>query len=260
MKLGSIIIVTDNTHDLRHDDPQLALQTATAYFFIREIPSTTIHDLAAHPSLLEHPTNSQNSIGGSQTLSKSVLEYIFLSVLIVIILCVIFRTIWVRQRRQSFPASRRNRRPVELQPLHPDGQAYPAYPREIPAAYIHPSRRTRAHDIDSSGRRQDIPTEMDHDGDLGANDTLPAYDTSGGPPKYFEVDTLGRNRPAQSGITQGPDASWENINISSSENPGPNTPPGTTHAAQASQRLTPPYYENSSSDESLPTIRPRHET
>lgn len=133
--------------------------------------------------------------------------------------------------------------------MHPDGQAYPAHPdpflREIPAAYIHPPRRTRARDIDSSGRRQDRPTEMDHDGDLGANDALPAYDNLGGPPKYFELDMLSRNRPPQSGITQRPDASWENINITSPENVGVNPPVGTTHAAQVSQhdtsRPTPPY-------------------
>ena len=171
----------------------------------------------------------------------------------------------IRRRQQAaFPSAsqryRSIRRQVELQPLYPDGQPWhPAYPdpflREIPAAYIHPSRRTRARDIDSSGRRQDIPNEMDHDGDLGANDALPAYDNFGGPPKYFELDMLSRNRPPQSGITQRPDASWENINITSSEN---TAPVGTTHAAHASQpdtsRPTPPYSENlngSSNDRSL---------
>jgi hypothetical protein len=140
---------------------------------------------------------------------------------------------------------------VQLQPLHPDGQPYPAHPdpflREIPAAYIHPpSRRTRARDIDSNGRRQDIPTEMDHDGDLGANETLPAYDNFGGPPKYFELD---RNRPPLSGIAHRPDVSWENItlNNTSPENVGVHTPVGTTHAAQLSQpdtsRPIPPYFE-----------------
>ena len=71
---------------------------------------------------------------------------------------------------------------------------------------------------------------------------------------------LSRNRPAQSRITQAPDASWENITIISPENTGANTPAGTTHAAQVSQRLTPPYSENNSSYDSLPMTRPRHET
>lgn len=127
---------------------------------------------------------------------------------------------------------------MELRTLHPDGQSYPAYPdphlREIPAAYmgLPPSRRTRARDIDSSGRRQDIPSEMDHDGGLGVNDALPAYDNFGGPPKYFELDMQSRNRPPLSGITHRPDdVTLENINNTSSENVGVHTPVGTSRAA-----------------------------
>lgn len=147
---------------------------------------------------------------------------------------------------------------MDLQPLNPDGRAYPAYPdpflRVIPAAYIHPpSRRTRARDIDSSGRRQNIPAEMDHDGDLGANDALPAYDDSGRPPKYFELDMQTRNRPPLSGITQRPDASWENINNTSPEIVGVRTSVGIPQAAHVSQpdtsRPTPPNLENSSSND-----------
>ena len=83
---------------------------------------------------------------------------------------------------------------------------------------------------------------MDHDGDLGANDSLPAYDNFGGPPKYFELDMLNRNRPPQSGITaQRPGASWENINITSPENVGVNSPAGTTRVSQQdTSRPTPP--------------------
>ena len=104
---------------------------------------------------------------------------------------------------------------------------------------------------------------MDHDGDLGANDALPAYDNSGGPPKYFELDTLTRNRPPTSGITHRPDASWENINNTSPENVGVHT----THAAHVSQPDTslpiPTYLANSLSNHSndaIPMTRPRHET
>lgn len=181
----------------------------------------------------------------------------------------IHRIVRRRQQQATFQhsASRGCRnfpRPVELRSMHPNGQSYPAYPdpylREIPAAYmgLPPSRRTRARDIDSSGRRQDRPAEMDHDGDLGANDTLPAYDNFGGPPKYFEVDMPSRNRPPLSGITH----SWESINNTSPENVGVHTPVGTTHAAQVSQPDTsriPPYLENSSSNDSEPMTRPRHE-
>jgi hypothetical protein len=89
---------------------------------------------------------------------------------------------------------------------------------------------------------------MDHDGDLGANDALPAYDNFGGPPKYFELD-MSRNRPPLSGITH-----------TRPENVGVHTPVGTTHAAQVSQpdtsRTMPPYLENSSSNDAVPMTRP----
>ena len=130
---------------------------------------------------------------------------------------------------------------MELLALHPDRQPYPEYPdphlREIPAAYmgLPPSRRTRARDIDSFGRRQNIPTDMDHNADLDANDPLPAYDNFGGPPKYFELDMPSRNRPPLSGITHRPDVGWENINNPSPENVGVHTPVVTTHADQVSQ-------------------------
>jgi len=274
IRLETTIKATDNA---QYNDPQLALQTATAYFLIREIPSSKKHLFTTLPSFLDHPTSDQNSTGGIQGLPKSLLEYLFLAIAVLIIITVIFRRFCWRNRRQRATfqpsASRRYQnfpRQVELQPLHAYGQDahHDPFLREIPAAHIHPSRRTRGRDIDSSGRRQDIPTETDHDGDLGANDALPAYDYSGGPPKYFELDSLSRSRPPpQSGIvTQRPDASWENINITSPENVGVYTPVDTTHATQVSQhdtsRPTPPYLEHtsSSSNDSLPMTRPRHET
>lgn len=182
----------------------------------------------------------------------------------------LFNSIYGRRRAAFQPGAFRNfSRPVQLQSLNPVRQSYPAHPdpflREIPAAYIQPpSRRTRARDIDSGGRRQDVPTDMDHDGNLGANDTLPAYDNYGGPPKYFELDTLSRNRPPQSGITQRPAGSWENINITSPLNAGVHTPVDTTtRPPQISQhdtlrpasRPTPPYLESSSSNDSLSMTR-----
>lgn len=178
---------------------------------------------------------------------QSVLEYLFLALVAFIIICFFFRR-FRRVRRQPqrqvtfLPSAWRRypnfRRPVEFQPQHPDRQSYPACPdpvlREIPAAHINPSnRRTRARDIDTSGRRQDIPTETDHDGDLGANDALPAYDNLGGPPKYVELDMLSRNRPPQSGITQTQDA-----NMTSPV--GVQTPVGTTHAAQVNHDISRP--------------------
>lgn len=93
------------------------------------------------------------------------------------------------------PAYRNFPPPVEPYAPHPGGQPYPSYPgqhlREIPAAYTSQTRsgrRTRAPDIDSSGRRLgDLPAATDHDGELGPKDNLPAYDNVGGPPQYFEL-------------------------------------------------------------------------
>jgi hypothetical protein len=69
------------------------------------------------------------------------------------------------------------------------GQPYPEpFLTGFPPAYIgHRTRRTRAADIGAGGRR--IATaEFDHDGELGDKDALPAYDSYGGPPKYFELE------------------------------------------------------------------------
>ena len=39
-----------------------------------------------------------------------------------------------------------------------------------------------------NGRRVGHTTELDHDGELGDKDLLPAYDNLGGPPKYAEIE------------------------------------------------------------------------
>ncbi|KAG6857137.1 hypothetical protein H0H87_008707 [Tephrocybe sp. NHM501043] len=50
------------------------------------------------------------------------------------------------------------------------------------------ARRTRAIDTDAAGRRIGAGIETsDHDGYIGDKDVLPAYDTTGGPPKYREL-------------------------------------------------------------------------
>jgi len=268
--LGSTIKITGTT-TLYHDP----LQTTAAYFIIRQIPSSTI--LPTQPTFMNNQSNDQSIVDGPGThsLSKSVLEYIFLALVVFIITCIILRRYRIHriQRQAALHPSASRRyynfpRQVELRSLHSDGQPYPAYlPRDLPAAYtgLPPtpttrSRRTRgthARDIDSSGRRQEvIPTERDYDGE-GA-DALPAYDNLGGPPKYFE------NQPPLSGISQGPDVRRGNIHNTSPENVGVRTAVGTTHAAQTSQPDTsppiPPYLENSSSNYSVPLTQPRRET
>ena len=67
IRLETTIKATDNA---QHNDPQLALQTATAYFLIRGIPSSK-HVFTTRPSFLDHPTSDQNSSGSLQTLSKA---------------------------------------------------------------------------------------------------------------------------------------------------------------------------------------------
>lgn len=169
------------------------------------------------------------------------------------------RSIKLQDRRRTFFSSARAYRsflpPVELQPLHPDGQPYPPYPDQypltgIPAAYMgqtRPSRRTRAPDIDSSGRRLgDLQVEMDHNSGLGGKDDLPAYDNFGGPPKYFELDLQNRNRPPLDRTAHTPAVGLENTN----------SHPPTVQVSQP-ENNTPrmsPYFESSSAPMT------RHET
>jgi hypothetical protein len=104
-----------------------------------------------------------------------------------------------------------SRRGYRMEPTNPNGQTYPPFPDPnltgFPAAYISTrNRRTHATDIDSDGRRLgELPAEIDHDGELGGKDVLPAYDNFGGPPKYFEVEMESRSRPPlSSGTVQRP--------------------------------------------------------
>ena len=69
VRLESTIKVADNA--AQHHDPQLATQTPTAYFYIRKIPSSTTRVLTTQQSLLEHPTDSDNGLGGTRGLSKA---------------------------------------------------------------------------------------------------------------------------------------------------------------------------------------------
>jgi hypothetical protein len=64
-------------------------------------------------------------------------------------------------------------------------------PSPYPQHLLHPTRsnarQVRAMDTDQAGRRIDDGVfSNDHDGDLGDRDILPAYDISGGPPRYVE--------------------------------------------------------------------------
>lgn len=175
--------------------------------------------------------------------------------------------------RHYTSASRRypGYRQVELQPLRADGQPYPPYPDPylpgFPAAYMsHNRRRTRATDTDPRGRRLgDIAVESDHDGELGIKDALPAYDNSGGPPKYLESEMQNRNRPPLNETVHRPDVSLENTDNSSLPlNDNSTVISGHTGRRQISQQAEndtshpiPPSLENSlSNNDSAPaTIR-----
>lgn len=67
-----------------------------------------------------------------------------------------------------------------------------AYPllTPLPASYRPSSRRIRALDTDTGGRRLGSGGPNDHDGYITDKDILPAYDNVGGPPKYIELDTF----------------------------------------------------------------------
>ncbi|KDR78107.1 hypothetical protein GALMADRAFT_1301881 [Galerina marginata CBS 339.88] len=79
-----------------------------------------------------------------------------------------------------------------------NGLPYPPYPDPhltgFPAVYLgHTTRNVTGQYVDASGRRlHERTTDLDHDGELGDKDTLPAYDHYGGPPKYAEVEMQAR--------------------------------------------------------------------
>lgn len=93
----------------------------------------------------------------------------------------------------SYQVSRANRRPSsDNASTTPILLANPfLYPSPYPHYLLHPTHsnapQVRAMDTDDDGRRLgDGGTSNDHDGELGNKDVLPAYDTSGGPPRYVE--------------------------------------------------------------------------
>ena len=61
-------------------------------------------------------------------------------------------------------------------------------------------------------------TELDYDRELGDKDTLPAYDISGGPPKYFELEMrvqtrlFGRGNSSRATVDQ-PRNRLDNVDI-----------------------------------------------
>lgn len=106
--------------------------------------------------------------------------------------------------------------------IHPPlpGQLYPEpLLTGFPPAYLqHSTRRIRAVDVDSSGRRA-VTTQLDYDRELGDKDALPAYDIYGGPPKYFELEMqatqtrlFGRGSSSRATVDQ-PGSRLDNVDI-----------------------------------------------
>ncbi|CAA7264027.1 unnamed protein product [Cyclocybe aegerita] len=195
------------------------------------VPQETT-DIAPTPSSSPSPSPSQPTDEDSDSgggLAKAVLEYLFLGVALAIILAIIYRRLR-NLKRANRPASSffnfdtgnrsttsRGSRTFPRTTGIPAVNLGPSYPYPdpllagIPTAYTgYTSRRTRAADIDASGRRgADRHAELDHDGELGDKDVLPAYEHFGGPPKYNEVEMQARLFSVGSGI-HSPDEGPEN--------------------------------------------------
>ncbi|KAJ3503789.1 hypothetical protein NLJ89_g8277 [Agrocybe chaxingu] len=179
------------------------------------ITSTTPSSPSPSPS--QPAEDDSNNEGG---LAKAVLEYLFLGVALAIILAIIYRRLRNLKRANQPASSFFNFHPSNSSttsrgsrtfprttgiPTVNIGQPYP-YPdpllADIPTAYTgYVSRRTRAADIDASGRRVgDRHAELDHDGGLDDKDVLPAYEHFGGPPKYNELEMQARLSSVGNGI------------------------------------------------------------
>jgi len=156
------------------------------------------------PSTLVRPTQTLQS-QGKQELTKSILEWLFLVIALILITTILTcRSFQLRRQNRSLkeffslsqpssslPATGRPRRvprttglPTLHDPYRPisltHAMLYPP-PTPLPSVYHSNWRRTHAADTDAGGRRAGGP-EDDH------KDALPAYDNVGGPPKYMELD------------------------------------------------------------------------
>ncbi|KAF8153854.1 hypothetical protein B0H34DRAFT_799791 [Crassisporium funariophilum] len=200
-----------------YDGSRLEIQTAHPEFFltlgVRAPQATPTSAVVTNTSpFFPDPSAPPASDGKKGGLAKSVLEYLFLGVALIVVASIILRRITKMKRRsqpitafftsntdlptsaQRYGGPRQFPRTTGIPPMRYDGQNYPLYPdvhlTGIPAAYMGPSaRRTRAADVDANGRRLgDRAVELDHDGELGDKDMLPAYDNFGGPPKYVDLE------------------------------------------------------------------------
>ncbi|TFK33095.1 hypothetical protein BDQ12DRAFT_691607 [Crucibulum laeve] len=164
---------------------------------------TTINTTPFFPDPTDVPTNDETKARGN--LAKTVLEYLFLSVAIILTVFIIFRRCIVLKREKKpvtqffnvdrnedrrINSSRNFPRTTGLPPVQHDGSGpyafYPSpYLTAVPTSYAGNGRRVRAFDIGEGGRR--VGGGGDYD-TLSDKDLLPAYDNIGGPPKYQELE------------------------------------------------------------------------
>jgi len=102
------------------------------------------------------------------------------------------RLIYVRNRRREIFTqfnTRRSQRNFSPTTSFPQ-QGYASYFVAVPLPTArNDSRRTRANDVDSEGRRFASPgTDVDYDGFSQDKDHLPKYESFGAPPKYGDLE------------------------------------------------------------------------
>ncbi|KAG5638843.1 hypothetical protein H0H81_009614 [Sphagnurus paluster] len=135
------------------------------------------------------PSSAEQAQSQSSALARAVLEYAILVVALVIISCVLLQR-YSRLRRANLPLSRFFSRLSPSNSTSPFGASQNTrFPRTTGLSHPY-GHRTRAADTDAAGRRLGGPgfDYSDHDGYIGDKDMLPAYDTSGGPPKYGDME------------------------------------------------------------------------
>ncbi|PPQ70005.1 hypothetical protein CVT24_003780 [Panaeolus cyanescens] len=226
--------------------------TTTANDIIADIPTrnlgSTLHEdeprsfltfvaRQANPSPF-NPVEAETDDDSTSGNTKKALEYLFISLAILVVGALLYRSMIIRAKRKQLRAAgfyhnsegeshygpRRGQMPM-FDPY--DSQSYPPRWGAMPAAHLNPTgqtvRRTRAEDIDAGGRRiGDRNAELDH-GRLGDKDALPAYDMNGGPPKYVDIQSAPHQSADGTGVPTRPAASTTGI---------PDTVPPTVNSGQ----------------------------
>ncbi|KAI5887446.1 uncharacterized protein SCHCODRAFT_02638148 [Schizophyllum commune H4-8] len=144
----------------------------------------------------ESRDDEDGSGDGTSSVSKTILEWLFLAIAIFLLCSIFFRRMMMMKRAnqpmsQFFRAQPQWSSPPRPSRVVPCSQPCPrdmAYIAPLPSAHPRPRRahrRTRGANTDGRGRRLDSG-ENDY-GSIDEKDVLPAYDNVGGPPEYDDV-------------------------------------------------------------------------